>query len=60
MAAKSNNKYDVFEWIKKVIDSCETVKHIIATDMLIYNFYNVYDDYDLKMELQLYQIRKDK
>lgn len=60
MAAKSNNKYDVFEWIKQVIDSCKTVKHTIVTDRLIYNFYRTYDDYDLKIELQEYQIRNGK
>lgn len=61
MAAKSNNKYDVFEWIKQVIDSCETRVltnarvHTKSTDKLIKNFHNVYNDSTLTMVLKLYQ-----
>lgn len=55
MAAKSNNKFDVFEWIKKAIDSCETNEHIKSTNKLIENFYNVYGDFSLKIELRMYQ-----
>ena len=40
MAAKSIDKYDVYEWIKKVIDSCTTYFHFKNVNNLISNFYN--------------------
>ena len=60
MAAKSKDKYDVFEWIKKVIDSCETLKHRIVANTLINNFYKMHGDFELKTNLQLYQMSKQK
>lgn len=51
MAALSDNKYDVFNWIKKVYDSCENVSQIITTEKLIQNFRKKYDDYTLYREL---------
>ena len=52
MAAPSNNKYDVFNWIIKVYDSCESVSQIITTEKLIRNFYKIYDDFSLYVQLQ--------
>jgi hypothetical protein len=52
MAAKSDNKYDVFNWIIKVYDSCENVSQIITTEKLIRNFRKMYDDYILYEKLQ--------
>jgi hypothetical protein len=52
MAAQSDNKYDVFNWIIKVYDSCESVSQIITTERLIRNFRKVYDDYILYGKLQ--------
>jgi len=54
MAALSDNKYDVFNWIIKVYDSCENVSQIITTEKLIRNFYKMYDDYTLYDKLQDY------
>jgi hypothetical protein len=52
MAAKSKNKYDVFNWIKdKVIPSCKTLQQNLVCEKLIRNFQEVYDDYELTREL---------
>lgn len=42
MASKSNNPYDVYEWIKKVADSCVTPEQCDSTCNLIRNFRNQY------------------
>jgi len=42
MAAHSDNIYDVFNWIKKVIDSITTLKHYISCKKLIRIFKNKY------------------
>ncbi len=52
MAAISDNKYDVYNWIKKVIDSCKSHQQIDAVNGLITNFRNIYDDYDLTGSLR--------
>jgi len=52
MASNSDNKYDVFNWIIKVYDSCENVSQIITTEKLIRNFRKMYDDYTLYDKLQ--------
>lgn len=52
MAAQSDNKYDVFNWIIKVYDSCESVSQILTTERLIRNFTKTYDDYTLYSKLQ--------
>jgi acyl CoA:acetate/3-ketoacid CoA transferase len=54
MAAKSKNKYDVFNWIKdEVIPSCKTFKQKNSTRNLICNFEKIYDDEELTRELML-------
>jgi hypothetical protein len=48
MAAKSKNKYDVFNWIKdEVIPSCKTLQQSVVCEKLIRNFQEVYNDYEL-------------
>lgn len=42
MAAKSDNKYDVYDWIKQVIDSCQTYFHYGRVHKLIDNFFDMY------------------
>lgn len=52
MAAKSKNKYDVFNWIKdKVIPSCVNEEQKISTANLIDQFEKQYGDYELAGEL---------
>lgn len=41
------NKYDVFTWVKKVMDSCETHLQLIHTTNLIDLFNEKYDDIEL-------------
>ena len=54
MAAITDNKYDVYNWIIKVIDSCKSHQQIDTVDRLITNFRNIYDDYDLTGNLRNY------
>lgn len=49
---KSKNKYDVYRWIEKVIDSCKTHEQFSSVNNLIQNFVTVYDDCDLALELR--------
>ena len=54
MVAKSKNKYDVFNWIKdEVIPSCNTFQQNMVCEKLIYNFQEVYNDYELTRLLML-------
>jgi len=56
------NKYDVFNWIKKVIDSCETREHFNFVKNLNNNFLNRFDDYPLTRKLFEYltKVKKDR
>lgn len=54
MAAVSDNKYDVFNWIKKVYDSCQTIPQLLTVYKLVQNFRKTYDDYKLYSELDDY------
>jgi hypothetical protein len=47
-----NNKYDVYNWIIKVIDSCKSHQQIDTVNRLITNFRSMYDDYDLTGSLR--------
>ena len=48
MAAESNNKYDVYNWIIDIAKSCQSVKHMIVVNKLVsqflkqYNYWNLY------------------
>lgn len=52
MAATSDNKYDAYYWVEKVIDSCTTYFHFNNTHRLVTNFDNVYQDIDLSSNLR--------
>ena len=52
MAAISDNKYDAYHWVEKVIDSCTTYFHFKGAHRLVTNFYNVYQDIDLSSSLR--------
>ena len=47
-----NNKYDVYNWIIKVIDSCKSHQQIDTVNRLIKNFRIMYNDYDLTVSLR--------
>ncbi len=47
MAAKSNNKYDVYEWILQVAKSCTTIQHKICVNKLVQKFLDKYDDWEM-------------
>jgi len=47
MGSYSEDKYDVWEWICKVIDSCENISHIHTCERLIENYGNLYKDKQL-------------
>tara|TARA_R110000868_G_scaffold83946_6_gene236965 strand:- start:149 stop:355 length:207 start_codon:yes stop_codon:yes gene_type:complete len=51
MAAISDNKYDVYKWIIKVIDSCETLDHINSAERLVERFKVQSRDIDLHFTL---------
>jgi len=49
------NKYDIFEWVKRVINSCETSTHLVKTNRLIMSFYDLHRDFFLKQCLNHYK-----
>ena len=52
MAAKSKNKYDVFNWIKdEVIPSIQNYQQSLSCEKLINNFEKIYNDRELTKEL---------
>ena len=52
MAAKSKNKYDVFNWIKdEIIPSIQNYQQSLSCEKLIDNFDRVYNDRELTKEL---------
>jgi len=42
--SRSNNKYDVFKWIERCIDSCVTKDQVKSSYNLIHQFNTIYDD----------------
>ena len=54
MAAYSNNKYDAYNWIKKVIDSCVTYQQLVVADRLIRLHFTMYGDEYLRNLLNAY------
>ena len=54
MAALTDNKFDVYNWVIKVIDSCNNYHHFRAVDNLISNFHDMYDDWHLTGNLKTY------
>ena len=55
MAARSNNKYDILNWIKKVIDSCENMDQLTTSYKLMRRAVNMIDDSEIQEELWDYQ-----
>ena len=51
MAAISDNIYDIFSWISKVIDSCTTLDHINSAERLVERFKVQSRDIDLHFKL---------
>ena len=49
------NKFDAFNWVKKVIDSCETRVHFNNVRKLMTNFFNTFNDYELSKKLRMYE-----
>jgi hypothetical protein len=47
MAAKSDNKYDVYEWILQVAKSCTTIQQKICVNKLVQKFLDNYNDWDM-------------
>lgn len=54
MAAISDNKYDVHDWIVKIIDSCESYFHYEKVHALIENFNDMHRDWRLSASLRCY------
>jgi hypothetical protein len=50
------NKFDTFNWIKKVIDSCETRTHFNNVRKLMTNFFNTFNDCELSKKLRMYEL----
>jgi hypothetical protein len=48
---RSNNMYDVYRWIQRVIESCQTQEHCDVAYSLMKNFDNLYNDYGLSTAL---------
>lgn len=53
MAAISDNKYDVYNWIIKVINSCKSHQQIDTVNRLIINFRNIHEDWELTKKLKI-------
>lgn len=51
MAAISDNKYDVYNWIVDIAKSCQSVKHMVVVNKLITQFLEQYKDWDLYHQL---------
>lgn len=58
MAATSDNKYDVFNWIISVIGSIDNLKHYPACRRLIRLFHTQHKDWDLKDTLDTYLMNR--
>jgi hypothetical protein len=52
MAAASNKKEDVFQWVWNIISSCNTIDQYRATSKLIKLFQAQYNDRDLIIMLK--------
>jgi len=54
MAAISKNKYDVYSWIKTVIDSCQNHLQWVRCTSLLRGFRDIYQDDKLYREVRMY------
>lgn len=55
MAAESNNKYDISNWVKKVVDSCENMDQMNTACRLMYRAFRIMDDSVIQRDLWDYQ-----
>jgi hypothetical protein len=60
MAAVSNNKYDIANWVKKVIDSCENMDQLITSYKLMRQAVRMIDDLEIQEELWDYQFSAEE
>jgi DNA-binding response OmpR family regulator len=60
MAAASNNKYDILNWIKKVIDSCENMDQLTTSYKLMRRAVSMVDDSQIQEELWDYQLAAEE
>jgi len=51
--AETNNIYDIWWWISKVIASCENLGHVNAAERLIQNFWKMFGDRQLTSKLNV-------
>jgi hypothetical protein len=51
MAAISDNKYDVYNWVKSIFESCQTLQQWTSAENLKRLFYKQYQDRNLEWEL---------
>jgi hypothetical protein len=49
--AETENKYDIWWWVSKVITSCENIDHINTAERLIKNFWVMFNDSQLVRKL---------
>lgn len=47
MAAASDSKYDVYDWILQVAKSCTTISQKICVNKLVQKFLDKYDDFEM-------------
>jgi hypothetical protein len=47
MAAASDNKYDVYNWILQVAKSCTTIQQKVCVNKLVQKFLHKYDDFEM-------------
>ena len=53
MAAISDNKYDVYNWVHSVIGSMDSIRYYPACRKLIRSFHIKYQDWELKDKLDV-------
>ena len=50
--AETNNIYDIWWWVSKVISSCKDINHINSAERLVQNFWRMFGDRQLTGKLQ--------
>ena len=50
--AETENIYDIWWWVSKVIASCKNINHINSAERLIQNFWIMFNDTQLTSKLQ--------
>ena len=50
--AETNNIYDIWWWVSKVISSCKDINHINSAERLVQNFWRMFGDRQLTSKLQ--------